>query len=152
MEKKYSVELTEEEHEKVMEALTSKSTSKTVKKRCNILIMSDVSAGKPAKQSEIAIRYRVSVVTVWQTVKDYQTRGLDYVLRGRVHEKPARERIIDGEREAKIVALACSKPPEGYGRWTVRLLTKQVVELGILESVGRETVRTMLKKRSLSLT
>ncbi|WP_232229196.1 hypothetical protein [Paenibacillus zanthoxyli] len=54
--------------------------------------------------------------------------------------------------EARIIALACSEPPEGYARWTIRLLTRRVIELKILESVGAETIRTTLKKQNLSLT
>ena len=152
MGKKYFIEFTAEERKKVQEALNSKTTSKTVRKRCNILLMADVSAGKPAKQEEIATRYGVSTVTVWQTIKDYQVCGLDYVLRPRIHEKPPREPVVDGESEAKIVALACGEPPEGFSRWTVRLLTTRIVELQILDSVGRETVRTTLKKLNLNLT
>ena len=152
MGKKYYVELTKEEHERVLTATKSKDTSDTVKKRCNILIMADKSAGKPAKQEEIALRYGVSRVTVYQTIKDYQICGLDYVLRKRTHEKPPRKAVVDGEAEAKIIALACGEPPQGFSRWTVRLLTQRVIELKILESVGRETIRTTLKKRNLSLT
>jgi len=152
MGKKHFVELTKEEHKKVLDTLNSKIASKTVKRRCNILIMSDKSAEKPATQEEIAARYDVTTVTIWQTIKDYQIRGLDYVLRPRIHAKPPRSPVVDGEAEAKIVALACGKPPEGFARWTVRLLTERVVELQILDSVGRETIRTTLKKRNLSLT
>ncbi|MGM1023708.1 MAG: hypothetical protein ACQEXV_25015 [Bacillota bacterium] len=59
---------------------------------------------------------------------------------------------MTGEVEARIIALACSEPPKGYARWTIRLLTRRVIELNILESVGRETIRTTLKKQNLSLT
>jgi len=152
MGKRHFVELTQEEHKKVLETLNSNNVSETVKRRCNILIMSDKSAGKPASQEEIAARYDVTTVTIWRTIKDYQVCGLDYVLRSRTHEKPPRKPVVDGESEAKIVALACGKPPEGFSRWTVRLLTDRVIEMQILDSVGRETIRTTLKKLNLSLT
>nr|WP_246054433.1 helix-turn-helix domain-containing protein [Paenibacillus anaericanus] len=73
-------------------------------------------------------------------------------MRYRDRAEPARPSQVTGEIEARIVALACSEPPQGYARWTVRLLTRRVVELNVLESVGRETIRTTLKKRGLSLT
>ncbi len=60
-------------------------------------------------------------------------------------------RITSGEKEARIIALACGEPPEGYCRWTVRLLRDKVVELEIMESVSRETIRRVLKKRNFDL-
>ncbi|WP_232229081.1 helix-turn-helix domain-containing protein [Paenibacillus zanthoxyli] len=66
--------------------------------------------------------------------------------------EPARPSPITGEVEARIIALACSEPPKRYARWTIRLLTRRVIELNILESVGRETIRATLKKQGLSLT
>jgi len=146
MNKKYDVNLTEETRNKILGKSNSKETSSTVRKRCNILLLSDESAGKPPSQEEIGIRCGVSDVTVYQTVKDYATLGIEYVLRRRVHEKPPRQPTITGEAEARIIALACSEPPVGYSRWTVRLLTQRVIELQILETVGRETIRTTLKK------
>jgi len=152
MNKKYRVNLTEEEREKIIETTNSPETSKTVRNRCTILLMSDESVGKPPSQEEISKRCKVSDVTVYKTGKDYATKGLDYALRRRVHEKPPVTPIISGEAEARIIALACSEPPKGYGRWSVRLLTKRVIELQIMETVGRETVRRTLKKRNSSLT
>ncbi|MEK5237520.1 helix-turn-helix domain-containing protein [Paenibacillus sp. FSL L8-0470] len=83
---------------------------------------------------------------------DYCTRGLDQTLRYRRRDEPARPSPITGEVEARIIALACSEPPKGYARWTIRLLTRRVIELNILESVGREIIRTTLKKQNLNLT
>ncbi|WP_240763231.1 helix-turn-helix domain-containing protein [Paenibacillus thalictri] len=73
-------------------------------------------------------------------------------MRYRERAEPARPSQVTWEVEARIIALACSEPPPGYARWTIRLLTRRVIELNILESVGRETIRTTLKKRNLSLT
>jgi len=110
------------------------------------------SVGKPQPQEEIARRCGVSEVCVYQTVKDYCIEGLAHVLRRRTHTKPPREPVVTGEGEARIVALACSEPPDGRSRWTVRLLTEQIIVLEIVPSIGRETVRTTLKKHNLSLT
>jgi hypothetical protein len=152
MHKKYAVKLSDIEREKIHEVSNDPATSKTVRNRCNILLMSDESVGKPPSQEEISKRCKVSDVTVYQTGKDYATKGLEYALRRRVHEKPPVTPIVSGEAEARIIALACSEPPKGYGRWSVRLLTKRVIELQIMDTVGRETVRRTLKKRNSSLT
>jgi len=107
--------------------------------------------GKPTTQEEIAARCGVSDVCVYQTIKDYSLNGLDHVLRRREHASPPRKPVVGGEDEARIVALSCGSPPEGYSRWTVKLLTARIVELQIVPSIGRETVRQVLKKHNLSL-
>jgi hypothetical protein len=68
-------------------------------------------------------------------------------------KKPEREyqRCLDGEAEAHLMALACSEAPEGYERWTLRLLQERFVKLEIVDSVSHETIRTTLKKKKLSL-
>jgi transposase len=150
MNKKYIVSLNKEERGKLQETLSSNATSKTIRKRAGILLLSDVGAGVPARQQEIADRCGASIVTVFNTVRDYCGHGIDYVLSYKRTNAP-NPPIVSGETQARIVALACSQPPEGFSRWTVRLLTERVVELEILEDVSRETVRQTLKKQGLSL-
>ena len=152
MKKKYNVKLSEGERRKIFETVEAQDTPKTIRKRCNILLLADTVVGSPATQEEIAKRCGVSDVCVYQTMKDYCCNGLAYVLRRRVHKEPPRKPVVAGAEEAKIIALACGEPPEGFSRWTVRLLTKCIVELEIVPSIGRETVRTTLKKHNLSLT
>jgi len=129
----------------IFETVDADDTPKTIRKRCNILLLADISVGKPLIQEEIASRCGVSDICVYQTVKDYCVQGLSYVLRRREHENPPRKPVVTGEDEARIIALACGEPPEGFSRWTVRLLTQRIVELQIVPSIGRETVRTTLK-------
>ena len=152
MNKKYSIALTEAERLVIFNTVDSVETPKTVRKRCNALLLADTSIGKPLVQEQIAARCGMSDVCVYQTVKDYCLNGLDYVLRRREHENPPRTPIVNGEDEARIIALACGEPPEGFSRWTVRLLTSRIVELQIVPSIGRETVRATLKKHNFSLT
>jgi transposase len=152
MNKKYIVRLSADERLELFETIDCAQTPKTVRKRCNILLLADSSLGQPLIQAEIATRCGVSDVCVYQTVKDYCIKGLAYVLRRRQHKEPPRRPVVSGEDEARIIALACGEPPEGFSRWTVRLLTERIVELKIVPSIGRETVRTTLKKRKLSLT
>ena len=150
MNKKYTVALSKEERLLIFETADADNTPKTIRKRCNILLLADTSVGKPIVQEEMAIRCGVSDVCVYQTVKDYCIQGLSYVLRRREHENPPRKPVVTGEDEARIIALACGEPPEGFSRWTVRLLTQRIVELQIVPTIGRETVRTTLKKHSLN--
>ena len=65
--------------------------------------------------------------------------------------RPSRQRVVDGEKEARLVALCCSKVPAGRGRWTLRMLADKLVELQIVESISHETVRQVLKKTNCSL-
>jgi transposase len=152
MSKKYHVELTKEERLLLMKTIEDQTTPKTIRKRCNVLLLADHSVGKPMFQNEIAARIGISDMCVYQTVKGYCLGGLDYALRRRKHEQPPRKRIATGEDEARIIALACGEPPEGFSRWTVRLLTSRIIELEIIPSIGRETVRNILKKTRLNLT
>jgi len=152
MKKKHEVKLTKEERLLIFETVDSNDTPKTIRRRCNVLLLADISVGKPITQEEIAARCGVSDVCVYQTVRDYSQKGLEYVLRRREHTQPPRKPVVTGEDEARIIALACGEPPEGFTRWSVRLLTKRIVELSIVPSIGRETVRSTLKKHNLSLT
>lgn len=151
MNKKYRVKLSAEEREYAQKIIESTESAKTRKKRANVLLMRDEEAGYPATQEEVAKRCGVSDVTVYHTVRDYCEYGIEYALNFKKHENPPRRAIVDGESEARIIALACSEPPEGFSRWTVRLLTEKIVELHILPAISRETVRRVLKKHSLNL-
>jgi len=152
MKRKYEVRMSETERKMVQETLSEKKTPKSIRKRCSVLLLADENVGKPPTQEEISIRCGVCDVTVYILIKECATQGVEHVLRRRVHEKPPRASIVTGEKEARIVTLACGAAPEGRSRWTVRLLAEKVVELGIMEAVSHETIRATLKKRNLSLT
>jgi transposase len=151
MEQIHHVRLSEEERNRIHEIQTRNDTPKTIHKRCNVLLMADENAGEIGTQEEIANRSGVSATTVWKLMKQYDTQGLEYCLRRQKHEIPPRARITSGEIEARLIALACGEPPEGYSRWSLRLLRDKVVELEIMESVSRETIRRVLKKRNFVL-
>jgi transposase len=152
MKKKYRVSLTNEERTYAHEVLESKETATGFRKRASILIMLDEGVGEPETHKQIAARCNVSEVTVWQTSKSYCETGIEKALTFQSPSHPPRPAIVTGEKEARIIALACGEPPKGYSRWTVRLLTEKVVELSILPTTSRETVRRTLKKLNLSLT
>ena len=152
MNKLYHVRMSEEERKRVQIVQNEATTPESIRKRCSVLLLADESIGRPPNQEEIAKRSGVSDVTVYKLIKDYEVEGLAYCLRRREHKTPPNPPIVTGEKEARIIALACGKPPEGYARWTVRLLREKIVELEIMDQIGRETVRNTLKKRNLSLT
>ena len=105
---------------------------------------------KPTIKS-IASKCGVSETTVWGIIKRYLDEGLEATLTRKKREEPPIKPIVTGDVEARIIALACSKPPEGYARWTLRLLEKKVVELGIVEKISDNTIGRALKKTNLSL-
>ena len=149
---KYRINLTHEERAFAQALLDSNSTAKTFKRRANILLMLDRSIGKPESQERVAARCGVSDVTVYQTIKDFCEKGLIETLSFKKREKPPNPPIVTGEKEARLIALACGAPPEGYSRWTVRLLADKAVQLNIFPRISRETIRTVLKKLSINLT
>jgi len=134
------VELTPDEHEGV-EALTRKGTvSARRMKRALVLLAAD----EGNKDSQIAEKARVTVNTVERIRKRFVEEGLEAALSE--HPRPGKERLLDGKQEAYLVALACSKPPNGRRSWTMQLLAGRLVELKIVESISDETVRRTLKK------
>ena len=149
---KYKVKLSQKEREYADKVLTGENSSKGFKRRASILLMADTNLGKPATQKEIAARCGVCDVTVYNTIKDFCLKGIKYALSFKPPKKRPNPPIVTGEKEARIIALACGSAPEGRSRWTVRLLSEKVVELKIMDAVSYETIRTTLKKHNLSLT
>jgi len=150
MEKKYVVELTTEERQRLNELVhTGRALARKIE-HAQILLKADQSRGGGWTDVQIAETFEVSVLTVGRIRQRFVEHGLEDALVRRQHEQSAR-RKIDGAAEAKMIALACGAPPAGRTRWTIRLLADKLVELNIVETVGRETVRKTLKKTNLSL-
>ena len=142
---KYIVKLTDGQRNELFSLLNKGEHSSRVIKRVNILLQSD--SGKTAPQ--IAEDLKTSQQTVYNIRKRLTNGGLESSL----YEKPRQggKRRLDARQEAHIIATACSAPPGCRSRWTIRLLTDRIVELGIVDEISRETVRRTLKKTSLSL-
>jgi transposase len=103
--------------------------------------------GAPAGTDEqIAAAFDVRVRTVERVRERCVEEGVDAALARRPQVRPSCERRLDGRAEARLVQLACSQPPAGFARWTLRLLAQRLVELAVVESVSYETVRRTLKK------
>ena len=151
MYQKYFVKLTAEERSS-LEKLVSSGTAPARKlRRARILLKSDCSAGGPNWTAEaISDAFDVHFTTVTNVRKAFVEGGLEQALN---RKKPDREyeHCLDGNAEAHLIAMACGAAPEGYDRWTLRLLRDRFVKLEIVESVSHETIRTTLKKTNLSL-
>jgi transposase len=147
--KKYRVFLNGKKRSK-LKKLVNTGTNKARKiNRARILLLSDESPrgkseGMGKTDQEIIDALRVSSRTVASTRQRYVEEGME----GALNEKPrsGRPPKFTGRDEAMLTAIACSDPPEGYGRWSVRLLSDNLVELGVVDSISRETVRLMLKR------
>ncbi len=145
MNKKYIVRLSDAER-RICGDVARKLKGKSQKvRRAQILLKAD--ADGPAWTDErISEAFGCRVQTVEAVRKRFVTKSLEFALEGQQRQTPPTPPILDGEAEAKVIAMRLGKPPAGYGRWTLRLLAEQVVELEIVESISHETIRTTLKK------
>jgi len=119
--------------------------------RAKILLSLDVNSDKPMTTQQAADEYKTSRQTVAMTKKEYLTGGLEQAIYRKKRETPPVPSKITGDIEARIIQLACSAAPEGYVRWTLRLLTDKAIELKIIDSIANSTVHGILKKTNLSL-
>jgi hypothetical protein len=150
MKQKYIVKLTETERSQLKELISSGEASARQIRRAYILLKSNSSNDGPNwKYDEICEAYEVSSLTVYNVRKNFVEGGLQRAL---FRKKPDRvyERRLDGEGEAHLIALACSEPPDGYERWSLRLLQDRILRLEIVENISHETIRQTLKKTSSS--
>ncbi|WP_156967661.1 helix-turn-helix domain-containing protein [Methylosinus sp. PW1] len=116
-----------------------------------ILLKADVSeAGEGMSDGEIIEQLETSVSMIFRVRKQLVEEGFDAVLTRKQHSRSSVPRIFDGEKEAKLIAPSCSAPPEGYARWTLRLLDRKVVELTIVDAASGSTIGRVFKKTSCS--
>ena len=153
MKPRYRVTLTEQERQE-LEALTK--TNKTTARQflyARTLLLCDAGPKGPAwNVVDISEAMGITSRTIEHLKKRFVDEGLAAALERKPREKPPRAVIFDGAFEARLIALACSKTPEGRQRWTVRLLAEKVVELQMAASVSPMTIQRILKKTNLSLT
>lgn len=145
MNKKYIVRLNDQERKRLEETVKRLSGSSQKVKRANILLMADAD-GPGWTDKQIAEAYRCRTKTVENVRQRLVQRGFEETLEGKKPEKAPREKVLDGKQEAKVIAIRLGKPPAGYANWTLRLLARKVVELGIVDSVSPQTVMRTLKK------
>ena len=145
MNKKYVVRLTEEERRVCQEVVKKlKGTSQKVR-RAQVLLKSDAD-GPNWTDARIAEAFRCRVQTIENLRKRLVTEGFEAALNGKERESPPTPPLLDGQGEAKLIAMRLGKPPAGYGRWTLQLLADELIALEVVDSISVETVRQTLKK------
>lgn len=148
----YKVTLSEAERDELTEV--TRTGSHAAKKIIHALILLNVDCGEYATgrqtNEEICKVLKIGMRTIDRVKKRFVEEGLEAALKmaptSRIYEK-----MVDGDMEAHLIALACGDPPTGYARWSLRLLADKLVELNIAERISHETVRRTLKKTNLSL-
>ena len=145
MKKKYIVRLTEAERNQLLEVVKKQQGNSQKVRRAQILLQADENE-LGWTDLQIAQAYHCRTKTVENVRQRFVMEGLERALETKKRENPPVPKLLDGEQEARIIAMRLGQPPAGYANWSLRLLANQVVELGIAESVSYETVRKLIKK------
>jgi len=147
--KLFIVTLTSEEREQ-LEAMVSKGKAAAYKiKHAHILLAADEN-GPNLKDDDIAEAFRCHRNTVANVRQRFVEQGLDAAVDRKRRETPPVAKKLDGRAEARLIAVACSTPPAGRAKWTMQMLADELVVLGVVDSLSRETARTTLKKMNSS--
>ena len=151
--KKYLVTLTADERHHLTALIAAGTAAAKKLAHARILLKADQADGGPAwGDEEIADAVEVSTDTVARVRQRFVEHGLEAALVRKKQDKPSRPRVLDGTAEAKLLAVACSEPPDGRTAWTLRMLADKLVELEVVGSVSTETVRRAMKKTPSSRT
>lgn len=145
MNKRYVVRLSEEERGVCQTILTHLKGSSQKFRRAQIWLKADV-AGPGWADAKIAEAFTCRVQTIENLRKRLATESFALALDGKKRTEPPMPCTLDGEGEAKLIALRVGKPPAGYGHWPLRLLAAEMVALEVLNAISHETVRKTLKK------
>jgi transposase len=144
--KKHIVNLTSDQRNQLLSLVASGKSEARKLTHARILLQSDSSdRGRNCRDEQISEALDVSLSTIARVRKRFVAEGLSSSLNP-IPRQRHRRRILDGEGEAHLIALACSESPEGHDRWTLRLLAGKMVEQECVESISYETVRRTLKK------
>lgn len=145
--KKESIELTKEQRAELEEVI-KKGTARARKiQHAHVLLKIDSSeAGSNWSDQQVKEAFEVSIPTIWRIRQRFLEQGLNHALNRRPQPERPEKRKIDGEQEAHLIAVTCSQAPEGYKRWSMRLLADKLVELGYFEEISHDTVWVALKK------
>ena len=151
--KKFIVELDTDERARLNALISKGKASAKVILKARILLKADQAEGGPGwLDAKIVEALDTNLTMVSRTREAFVIDGLDTVLTRKKRETPPTPPIFDGERQAKLTALACSKPPPGHARWTIRLLAEHVVERRIVPAAHFNTVGRALKKTTSNRT
>ena len=145
--KKYKVTLTTDERNALQELITNGKGGAKKLAHARILLKADQAEGGPAwPDDRIAAAVDVSRATVERVRQRFVEQGLEAALVRKCQVRPSRLPTLDGRAEARLIALACSEPPDGRREWTMQMLADKLVELEVVPSISDETVRRSLKK------
>jgi Homeodomain-like domain len=145
--KKFIVELDAAERERLNALISKGRAPAKVILKARILMKADTAEGAPGwLDDQILTALETNLTMVSRVRETFVLKGLDAVLTRKKRETPPTPAIFDGEAQAKLTALACSEPPPGFARWTIRLLADHVVERKIVEKAHYNTVGRALKK------
>ncbi|MEM1137724.1 MAG: helix-turn-helix domain-containing protein [Bacteroidota bacterium] len=134
-----------------MQDIASKRSSRSIQvKRSYILLVADENGDKAWKDTEIQATYAVGLSTIERLRQRFVEEGFSTTLKGKLREV-YKEKVLDGQVEAKLIALRCSHPPQGYNKWTLRLLADKMVSLEYAPTMSPESVRQILKKHDEAL-
>lgn len=151
--KKFIVELVADERARLDAVISKGKAPAKVILKARILLKADQAEGSPGwLDAQIVEALDTNLTMVSRVRETLVTKGLDAVLTRKKRETPPVPAIFDGEAQAKLTALACSEPPPGFARWTIRLLAEHVVERKIVEAAHFNTVGRALKKTNSSRT
>ncbi|MGB7085151.1 MAG: helix-turn-helix domain-containing protein [Phormidesmis sp.] len=145
MPKRYIVRLSEAERDELRTVIKQLKGSSQKVRRAQILLKADAD-GSNWTDARISEAFCCRPQTVENIRKRLVTQSFEAALNGIKRTQPPTEKLLDGEQEAQVIALRLGAAPKGYANWSLRLLARKVVELGIVESVSHETVRQTLKK------
>ena len=143
--KKYIVRLTEEERETLRQVAEKFKGSSQKVRRAQVLLKADAD-GPGWTDARISDAFGCRTKTVENIRERFVGEGFEVTLDGRHRPEPPCPKLLDGEQEAKLIAMRLGSPPPGFSNWTLRLLAERVVALEIVESISYETVRRTLKK------
>lgn len=149
MNKKYRVTLTDNERAELAALITRRSEKAVPVKRGYILLAADEYGEKCWSDAQICETYAVGTRTVERVRQRFVEEGFSVAVWGKKREV-FKEKLLDGQVEARLLALRCSHPPAGYAKWSLQLLADRMVELEYVEHISRESVRQLLKKTSSS--
>jgi len=145
--KKWAVELSREERDDLSGLINKgKAAARTILKARILLKTDEGPSGGGWTDERIAEALETNVTQIARVRRKLVEQGMAAAFTRKVRRTPPRKPIFDGEAEARLIALACSEPPEGYARWSIRLLAERVVEMEIVETAHFNTVGRALKK------
>src|ERR1700741_5159687 len=145
MNKKFVVRLSDEERGVCQEIIKKLKGSSQKVRRAQILLKADAD-GPGWIDRKIAEAFNCRVQTIENLRRRLVTEGFDVALEGKKRKEPPTPPNLDGQAEAKLIAMRLGKPPAGYGHWTLQLLADELVALEVVDSISHETVRKTLKK------